>query len=347
MPRTARLVRRPDRDSWYVYDAGRHISTGTASRAEAQRFLADYRAARERPAAASVTVDYLLAAYLADRQDRAKPGAERLRWAHKPLSRALGALLPDHITDAACRAYVRQRQGEGVVASTARTELQALRAALRWAADPRRRLIPEAPVIEMPAKPPARDRWLTREEAARLVAACTRRHVRLFVLLALHTAARRGAILALTWDRVDLDNGTIDYRDPTREATRKRRVAVPINSVLAEALREAQARSGIGPVIAFDGAAVASIKHGFHTAAERAGLADVSPHTLRHTAVTWMMQAGVDPWQVAGMAGMTLDMVQAVYGHHHPAHLRSAADALAKIATVTALPNGKTPHVSP
>jgi hypothetical protein len=41
-----------------------------------------------------------------------------------------------------------------------------------------------------------------------------------------------------------------------------------------------------------------------------------------------MLQAGVDPWQAAGLVGMTIEMVQQVYGHHHPDHLRHAARAL-------------------
>jgi integrase len=54
----------------------------------------------------------------------------------------------------------------------------------------------------------------------------------------------------------------------------------------------------------------------------------VTPHVLRHTAVTWMLQRGVPAWQVAGFAGMTLEMLERVYGHHHPDHLRDAARAL-------------------
>lgn len=324
-----RLVRFQGREAWYLYHQRRRISTGTGSRAEAERFLADYRRGASAPAiGATVTVADVLAAYLADREARARPGAERLAWAHKPLVRHLGTRLPDTLTDAACRAYAGTRAGEGVASSTTRTELQALRAALRWAADPRRRMIGEAPPVDMPARSPPRDRWLTREEAAALVAGCTGKHVRLFVLLALNTAARRGAILGLTWDRVDLERGVIDFREPGRAATRKRRVAVPINATLAEALKAAKADSTRPEVISWAGGSVASIKNGFRAACARANLEDVTPHTLRHTAVTWMMQAGVQPWQVAGFAGMTLQMVQEVYGHHSPDNLRQAAEAL-------------------
>jgi integrase len=213
---------------------------------------------------------------------------------------------------------------EGVASSTARTELQALRAALRWS------LKGAAPVLELPGRPQARDRWLTREEADRLLAACERPHLRLFVMLALHTAARKGAILALTCDRVDIGNRRIDYRVPGATTTRKRKVPVPMTDALAAALTEAKARASGQYVIEWAGDRVQSVKHGFRDAAARAGLAGVTPHTLRHKAATWMVQKGVPLWEVAGMLGHSdAAMVAETYGHHSPDHLREAAAGLA------------------
>jgi hypothetical protein len=40
------------------------------------------------------------------------------------------------------------------------------------------------------------------------------------------------------------------------------------------------------------------------------------------------MQAGVDKWEAAGFLGMTVEMLDRVYGHHHPRHLRTAAEAI-------------------
>ena len=49
------------------------------------------------------------------------------------------------------------------------------------------------------------------------------------------------------------------------------------------------------------------------------GLDDnVTPHTLRHTAATWLMQSGVDKWEAGGFLGMTVEMIDRVYGHHLP-----------------------------
>jgi integrase len=54
---------------------------------------------------------------------------------------------------------------------------------------------------------------------------------------------------------------------------------------------------------------------------------DVTPHVLRHTRATWLMQAGVDIWEAAGSLGMTVEMLEAVYGHHHPDFQKRAAEA--------------------
>jgi integrase len=197
-----------------------------------------------------------------------------------------------------------------------------LRAALRW------RLGAGAPKVELPPRGQPRDRWLTRQEADKLIAGLKGHHVRLFVLLALHTAARRGAILGLTWDRVDLDSRRIDFNEPERERTKKRRARPPINDTPYAALVAAKESAETSYVIEWAGNRVDSVKHGCRSAGERAGLTDVTPHTLRHTAVTWMMQAGVPVWEAAGFSAMTIQMVQEVYGHHHPDHLAGAATAL-------------------
>jgi len=50
---------------------------------------------------------------------------------------------------------------------------------------------------------------------------------------------------------------------------------------------------------------------------------------LRHTAATWAMQNGADLWQAAGFLGMTVEMLQERYGHHHPDFQADAARAVA------------------
>ena len=70
------------------------------------------------------------------------------------------------------------------------------------------------------------------------------------------------------------------------------------------------------------------IKTGWDAIVKDAGLGpDVVRHVLRHTAATWLMQKGTDPWQAAGWLGMTLEQLQDNYGHHHPDFQEEAAEA--------------------
>jgi hypothetical protein len=82
-------------------------------------------------------------------------------------------------------------------------------------------------------------------------------------------------------------------------------------------------------LVEFNGKPVASVKKGFKTAVELAKLTGkVTPHTLRHTAATWLMQRGVPIWEAAGFLGMSAEVLQETYGHHHPDYLQGAASAI-------------------
>lgn len=96
-------------------------------------------------------------------------------------------------------------------------------------------LIPQAPHIERPPKPAPRERYLIRAEINRLLATECQPHIRLDILLLLTTAGRVGAVLDLTWDRVDLQRGQVNLRRD-QIGPRKGRVIVPINNTLLTAL---------------------------------------------------------------------------------------------------------------
>jgi integrase len=81
--------------------------------------------------------------------------------------------------------------------------------------------------------------------------------------------------------------------------------------------------------VEWNGEPIKSVKTAFKKAVQLANLqGKISHHTLRHTAATWLMQAGVDKWEAAGFLGMSAEMLDRVYGHHHPDHLKVAARAI-------------------
>ena len=81
--------------------------------------------------------------------------------------------------------------------------------------------------------------------------------------------------------------------------------------------------------VEFNGKPVASVKKGFRSAVNLAKLpGKVTPHTLRHTAATRLMQRGVPIWEAAGFPGMSPEVLRDPYGHCHPDHLQGAAAAI-------------------
>ena len=321
----ARLWQHPN-GVWYVRtEGGRRVSCGTADRREAEAFFARFVAGLTSPAAPAVpTVKSILDGYLEERRSRVRAW-DTLRYAAQALTARLGPLTPSDLTASVLRDYAAHRAASGRRDGTVIREIVTLRAALKWAAA--ERWIPSPPPLPMPVSaPPPRDRWLTRPEAAKLIeAASITPHLRLFILLGLMTGARSGAILGLTWDRVDLDAKLIDYGPGHGN---KRRVVIPISKPLHDALTAAQAARTTDWVVEFGGRPVGSVKKAFGRAVERAGLVDVTPHILRHTCATWAVQAGVPLAEVARMLGDSEAMIEQVYGKHAPDFLRRAVDAV-------------------
>ena len=112
--------------------------------------------------------------------------------------------------------------------------------------------------------------------------------------------------------------------------TKKRQPPVRLPKRLLAHLRRWE-RLGIAKraVVEWNGKPIRSVRKGFAAAVRAAGLNDtVTPHVLRHTAATWVMQNGADLWEAAGFLGMTVELLQG-YGHHHPDYQREAAEAVA------------------
>ena len=149
---------------------------------------------------------------------------------------------------------------------------------------------------------------MTRREVARVIRAArtpqARFYLPLFILIGLYTGRRKEAILSLRWPQVNMDANTIDFESPNRRRTNKRRGIVPIPPRLLPHLERARRRgSELGYVLHIDGARIGDIKKGFAAACLRAGIAGVTPHTLRHTCATLLLAHGVHPKAVQSILG--------------------------------------------
>jgi integrase len=237
-------------------------------------------------------------------------------WGNKNLS---------DVTAANCRAYAETTR----TPIAARLHLEVLRAAIgHWHREygP----LPSIPAVILPPKPPARERWLTRSEAARLLRAARRTpYLARFVLLGLYSGSRSTVIREVRWDRIDLERGVMLRRAPGTAETKKRTPPVRIGRRLLTHLRRWKRLDDPRcPYVCHNnGRPVIDLWRVWRTAVQAAGLdAGVTPHALRRTRATWLMQAGVDPWEAAGHLGMSLAVLQSVYAQHSPDYQRAAAE---------------------
>lgn len=343
---------------WVIRDGGTKRSTGVRFAGgrhppdEALDALEAYRqekratAPRERGrAAADILCADAIAVYLTDKAKAHSRPAETAQRARALLSYWGDKTLAD-VTGRSCRQYIELR-GRGA----ARRELEDLRAAINYCR--KEGLCAEVVEVTLPEPAPARDRWLTRSEAARLIWAArryrevqkgmptsrrSRAHVARFILVALYTGTRAGAVCGAAlrptagkgW--IDLESGVFYRRPEGQRETKKRVPPVRLPGRLVAHLRRWY-RLGICRQYAVEwhGKPVAGVGQAFRSVVDDAGLdPGVTPHVLRHTAATWLMQRGTDAWDAAGYLGMTLETLERTYGHHHPEFQASAAANIVK-----------------
>jgi integrase len=297
----------------------RRIATGTDDRGRAEAIAGAIWRRLSKPQ--SERVADLWIPYSTDRAQTPQAKA-RMASLWRTLEPHFGYKLGKAISKADCREYAAMRKRAGKSPSTIRTELEALRACLRW------HYGADAPQIPAPAPSKPRERYLTKAEAESLLAAIQAPHVRLFVEIALGTGARMGAILDLTWDRVDLEHGTIDFNPGGRDPTNKRRTIVGITPRLRARLEEAREGRQTDHVIEYGGRPVASVKKAIASASRRAGV-PCSPHVFRHTAAVWMAMADVPMDRIAQVLGHTTTRITySTYARYSP---RFMADAMAAL----------------
>ncbi len=317
---------------WTDHGRSRERSTGTADRERAEIALAEFIHQRNRSAGPRNPAETLITDVLADYAQEHGPTTSapwRIGYAVAALTQFWEGCTVADVTKQTCARYVTTRKRSN---GTSRRELGVLRAAINYGHDEGR--LTRTVAVHLPQSPEPHERWLTRDEAAKLLRGAlheprVRLYLPLFILVALYTGARKEAILSLRWSQINLAAQRINYNSPDSRRTNKRRARIPIPSKLLPHLQRARQRgTDIGFVINENGARLKDIKKGFASACRRAGLEGVTPHTLRHTCATWLMQAGVNIWDASGYTGMTVETLQRVYAHHHPDYLRDPAQAL-------------------
>lgn len=227
----------------------------------------------------------------------------------------------------------------------ARRELEDMRAAINWHRG--RGYCREIVEVSLPAKGKRKEHHLERPEAARLLLGMWRkrelmtvrkdsrtragekvpskkrphRHLCRFTLLGIYTGTRAGAIATAAFEPIpgrswlDIESGMFHRLAVGQAATNKRQPPVRIpDRLLAHIRRWKRLGASKDFVVEFNGQPVEQVNKGFGVALVDAGLQG-SPHMLRHTCATWLLQRGVKSWDAANYLGMSEKVLLEVYGH--------------------------------
>lgn len=289
----------------------------------------------------SLTVEELYREYIKHLEGRASEITMLRVW--NVIGPKLGQYRIEDINPDVIRRFVDQRKqehfnrtGKELSNGTIYSNLTWLRAILNYGR--KIGLVEKIPYVPRPSKPGPKLRFLNEDELARFFAEAKKSepHLYLACVLLYATGCRVGALLDLTWDRVDFERMEINLKAPST-IPRKGRPIVPMTEETSALLRRHQAFALSDFVIEYHGGPVKSIRKGFKSIAQRARIPNVSPHVMRHTAAVQMAVAGIPMHRISQFLGHSNTLItEMVYARFAPEHLRDEAKVLdyTKIPTV-------------
>ena len=222
----------------------------------------------------------------------------------------IGELTPRRVDQ-----FMRERLAEGVSHSTCVRELAMISVVFntirkRWF------ISCENPVasIVKPKENNARDRILKDDERVALFRVlATQPQLKAIVLLAENTAMRRGELVGISWEHIDLRRKVLFLPDSKTGAR-----YVPLSSQAVKVLLGLKGSNSMGRVFNISDS---HLSHAFKDACKAAGLCDFRFHDLRHTAITRYATMGLNVLELQAISGhRTLQMLSR-YTHIQPDQL--------------------------
>ena len=245
-----------------------------------------------------------------------------LRWLDKHLNGVdLTAITRDRLDKIGAA-----KKAEGVAPATVNRVMEVLRAILRKCADDWE-WIDRAPKVRMLREPTRRVRYLSREEAQRLLQHLPT-HMADMASFSLSTGLRRANVTGLRWDQVDMVNRRA-WVHPDQAKARKA-IPVPLNDDAMKVVAR-QVGKHRDLVFSFRGKQVQQVStKAWYGALERAGIVDFRWHDLRHTWASWHVQGGTPLFALQELGGWESAEMVRKYAHLAADHLAPWADRLAQ-----------------
>ena len=185
-----------------------------------------------------------------------------------------------------------------------------------------------------------RVRYLSDEEEERLLFSLPE-YCRPLIRVGIHTGLRKGELLSLRWDDLDLKNGVLHVRRAKSGEGRR----IPLDSISLKILiRSRHERSQLADkgsiknqyvFCAPKGGFMQNLQREWFPAVRKASLEDFRFHDLRHTFASRLVMAGVDLYTVQILLGHKSAAMVQRYAHLSPDHLRKAVEKLVALPSST------------
>jgi len=221
----------------------------------------------------------------------------------------------------AIEAWAAERMGL-VGASTFNKELWTIKNICKCAVDWGYMKASPAQGVRRPKEPNGRVRYLTSEERETLLREANPT-LRLYIVAALQTGARRSELIRLRWKDVDFKTRTVRFVNTKNGDSR----SVPMTDTLND-LIQGFARPLDPEASVFPEREPLALTRSFARLIRRLGLKNLSFHDLRHDAASTLAMAGVPLRTVAEILGHRDMRMTTRYAHLSPQHLREAIKVL-------------------
>ena len=242
------------------------------------------------------------------------------------VARHFGTMPLGEIDQAAIDRAARALYPKGSPSTRNRQVYTPVSAVLHFAAKKR---MCDKPIIERPKQPKGRVRWITQDEANRLIGKSAR-HLKPLLTFLFYTGARLSEALYLDWRHVDLTRAHVAFLDTKTDDDR----GIPLHPGVVAALANLPHKSGAvfrrpdGKPYEFNEDSGGQIKTGFNGACRRAGIEDFTPHDCRHTWATWHYAANRDLIALMKLGGWKSERMVLRYAHINVDNLAASINAI-------------------
>ena len=331
MAREKGLYRRKDSPYWWidvVLPDGRRVcqSTRLKLQRDAEEYLINLKAQAYEAARYGVPMNRswrdAVVRYLSENKDKRSLSDDKDHL--RKLDLYLGDKLLTEISMDALWPFIHHRQDvDGVSNATINRALEIVRRILHLARD-EWNWLQRFPRIRMLKEPKRRVRFITRDEADRLLEALPE-HLSYVVQFALATGCRMSEILYLEWDRVDLGR-RVAWLDPGTTKNGEGR-GIPLNNDAVLALRAVHGEHERF-CFTYKGKRMAAIGSGWKRTLKRIGIGNFRFHDLRHTWASWNVMSGTSLQELMELGGWKSYEMALRYAHLAPEHLADVAQRI-------------------